>query len=167
MNAYMISTTDQPGLASRLFEAAQRRGVNIFPAYGLADGTVSLVLVGSNDEAGLAAAIADAGLTATKLEMVVTQLENKPGTGAALFGKLSAAGVSLRAAVPVDMDGDRVTVALAAGGCIGIEGSAWGITHRELRRNGACDSAGAPPGLEVEALANRRDAERCGALAEG
>ena len=114
MNAFMISATDEPGLATRLFQAAERRGVNIFPAYGLADGTVGLVLVSSNDEAGLAAAIADAGLTATTLEMVVTKLQNKPGTGAALFGKLSAAGVSLRAAVPVDMDGDSVTVALAA-----------------------------------------------------
>jgi hypothetical protein len=114
MNGYMISSSDQPGLAARLFEAAERRGVNVFPAYGLADGNVSLVLVGSSDEAGLAAAIADAGLTATPLEMVVTTLENKPGTGAALFKKLSAAGVSLRAAVPIDMDGDRVTIALAA-----------------------------------------------------
>ena len=42
MNAFMISATDQPGLATRLFEAAERRGVNIFPAYGLADGTVGL-----------------------------------------------------------------------------------------------------------------------------
>jgi hypothetical protein len=114
MNAFMISATDEPGLATRLFAAAERRGVNIFPAYGLADGNVGLVLVSSNDEAGLAAAIADAGLTATPLEMVVTKLQNKPGTGAALFGKLSAAGVSLRAAVPVDMDGDSVTIALAA-----------------------------------------------------
>jgi hypothetical protein len=114
MNAFMISATDEPGLATRLFEAAERRGVNIFPAYGLADGNVGLVLVSSNDEAGLAAAIADAGLTATPLEMVVTKLQNKPGTGATLFGKLSAAGVNLRAAVPVDMDGDSVTVALAA-----------------------------------------------------
>jgi len=114
MNAFMISAADQPGLAARLFEAAERRGVNIFPAYGLADGNVGLVLVGSDDEAGLAAAIADAGLTATKLEMVITKLQNKPGTGATLFRKLSAAGVSLRAAVPVDMDNDSVTIALAA-----------------------------------------------------
>lgn len=114
MNGYLISATDQPGLASRLFEAAERRGVNVFPAYGLADGTVGLVLVSSNDEAGLSAAIADAGLTATPLEMVVMELENKPGTGAALFQKLAAAGVNLRAAVPVGMEGDRVTIALAA-----------------------------------------------------
>jgi hypothetical protein len=114
MNGFMISATDQPGLATRLFEAAARRGVNIFPAYGLADGHVGLVLVGSDDEAGLAAAIADAGLTATPLEMVITKLQNTPGTGAALFGKLSAAGVNLRAAVPIDMDGDSVTIALAA-----------------------------------------------------
>jgi hypothetical protein len=110
----MISAADQPGLAARLFEAAERRGVNIFPAYGLADGNTGLVLVSSNDEAGLQAAIADAGLTATALEMVVTTLQNKPGTGAGLFRKLSAAGVSLRAAVPIDMDGDSVTIALAA-----------------------------------------------------
>lgn len=114
MNGYMISTKDQPGLAARLFEAAAARGVNVFPAYGLADGTVGLVLVGSDDEPGLVAAIADAGLTATALEMVVTELDNRTGTGAELFRKIAAAGVNLRAAVPIGMSGDRVQIGLAA-----------------------------------------------------
>jgi len=114
MNGYMISTQDQPGLAARLFEAAAARGVNIFPAYGLADGSVGLVLVGSDDEPGLKAAIADAGLSATPLEMVVTELDNRVGTGAEIFRKLAAAGVNLRAAVPIGMSGDRVQIALAA-----------------------------------------------------
>jgi hypothetical protein len=114
MNGYMISTKDQPGFAARLFGAAASRGVNIFPAYGLADGTTGIVLVGSDDEAGLRSAIADAGLTATSLEMVVTELENRAGTGAEIFRKLADAGVSLRAAVPIGMTGDRVQLALAA-----------------------------------------------------
>ncbi|HEY6058758.1 MAG TPA: hypothetical protein VIV06_12060 [Candidatus Limnocylindrales bacterium] len=114
MNGYMISTQDQPGLAARLFEAAAARGVNIFPAYGLADGNVGLVVVGSDDEAGLQAAIADAGLRATALEMVVAELDNRAGTGAELFRKLANAGVNLRVAVPLGMSGDRVQVALAA-----------------------------------------------------
>jgi hypothetical protein len=114
MNGYLISAQDEPGFAARLFTAAQRRGVNVFPAYALSDGERVLALVGSNDEAGLQAAIEDAGLSATPLEMVVARLENKPGTGADLFARLSAAGVNLLAAVPVGMDGDSVTVALAA-----------------------------------------------------
>jgi hypothetical protein len=114
MNGYLISTKDQPGLASRLFDAAARRGVNVFPAYGLADGTTGIVLVGSEDEAGLRAAIADAGLTASALEMVVTELENRAGTGAGLFRRIADAGISLRAAVPLGMSGDRVQIALAA-----------------------------------------------------
>ncbi len=63
-NGYLISTTDRPGIAARLFEAAAARDVNVFPAYGLADGTIGLIVVGSDDEAGLQAAIADAGLSA-------------------------------------------------------------------------------------------------------
>jgi hypothetical protein len=114
MNGYMISTEDQPGVAARLFAAAAARGVNIFPAYGLADGTVGLVLVGSDDELGLEKAIADAGLTATALEMVVTEVDNRAGTGAELFRKVAAAGVNLLAAVPVGMGGERVQIALAA-----------------------------------------------------
>lgn len=114
MNGYLISTADRAGLAASIFEAAAARGVNVFPAYGLADGTTGLIVVGSEDEAGLQAALADIGLSATALEMVVTELENRPGTGATLFRKLVDAGVDLRVAVPIGMSGDRVQVALAA-----------------------------------------------------
>ncbi len=114
MNGYLISASDQPGLAARLFEAAAARGVNVYPAYGLADGTTGLMVVGSDDEGGLQAAIADAGLTATAIEMVVTELENRPGTGAALFRKLADAGVNLQVATPIGMSGDRVQIALGA-----------------------------------------------------
>ena len=114
MNGYLISASDQPGLAARLFEAAAARGVNVFPSYGLADGRTGLMVVGSDDESGLQAAIADAGLTATAIEMVVTELENRPGTGAALFRKLADAGVNLQVATPIGMSGDRVQIALGA-----------------------------------------------------
>jgi hypothetical protein len=80
----------------------------------VADGTTGLILVGSDDEAGLQAAIAEVGLTATPIEMVVTELENRPGTGAALVRRIADAGVNLLAAVPVSMSGDRVQVALGA-----------------------------------------------------
>jgi hypothetical protein len=123
MNAFLISTGDEAGIAARVFEAAGRRGVNVFPAYGLADGTTGIVLVGSDDEAGLKAAIADAGLDATPLEMVVTELENRPGTGAELFRKLADAGVNLRAAVPISMSGDRVQVALASTDATALKGA--------------------------------------------
>lgn len=114
MIGYFISTTDRPGVAARLFEAAAARGVNIAPAYGLADGTTGMILVGSDDEAGLQAAIADAGLTATAIDMVVTEVENRAGTGAALFRKLADAGVDLRVAVPIGMSGDSLQLALGA-----------------------------------------------------
>lgn len=114
MNGYLISIGDRAGLAASLFEAAAARGVNIFPAYGLADGTTGLMLVGSDDDAGLQAAIADAGLTATALDLVVTEVENRPGTGAETFRKLAAAGINLKAAVPIGMGGDKVQIALGA-----------------------------------------------------
>jgi hypothetical protein len=114
MNGYLISTGDRPGLAARLFEAATARGVNVFPAYGLSDGTTGMIVVGSDDEAGLQGAIADAGLSATPIEIVVAELENRAGTGAALFRKLADAGVDLRIAVPIGMSGDRVQLGLGA-----------------------------------------------------
>ena len=59
-------------------------------------------------------AIADAVLQAIALEMVTTEIDNRPGTGAELFRKLADAGVSLRAAVPIGMSNDRVQIGLAA-----------------------------------------------------
>jgi hypothetical protein len=114
MHGYLITAPDRVGVAASLFSAAAARGVNVFPAYGLADGTTGLICVGSDDEAGLQAAIADAGLTATAIEMFVTELENKPGTGAALMRRLADAGISLMIAVPIGMSGDSVQLALGA-----------------------------------------------------
>ena len=114
MNGYLVSVADRVGIAAAIFEAAAARGVNIFPAYGLADGTTGLIVVGSDDEAGLQAALADAGVSATPIEMVVTELENRPGTGAALMRRLADAGISLRVAVPIGMSEDRVQRALGA-----------------------------------------------------
>jgi hypothetical protein len=114
MNGYLISVPDRAGVAADIFGAAAARGVNIFPAYGLADGTTGLILVGSDDEAGLRAALADAGLSGTPIEVVTAELENRPGTGAALMRKLADAGISLRFAVPLGMVGDRVELGLGA-----------------------------------------------------
>ncbi len=114
MNAYLISTADRPGIAARLFEAAAARGVNVAPAYGLSDGTTGLIALGSDDEAGLRAAIADAGFSATPIEMAVVELEDRPGTGAELLRKLANAGVDLRIAVPVGMSGDRIQMGVGA-----------------------------------------------------
>ncbi len=110
MNAYMISVDDRPGLIARVFEAAAARGVNVAPAYGLANGTTGIIALSSDDETGLRAAIADAGFTATAIEMVVVELENRPGTGAEVMRKLADAGVDLRVAVPVGMSGDRLQI---------------------------------------------------------
>jgi hypothetical protein len=114
MNGYLISVPDRAGVAADIFGAAAARGVNVFPAYGLADGTTGLILVGSDDEAGLRAALADAGLSGTPIEVVTAELENRPGTGAALMRKLADAGISLRFAVPLGMVGDRVELGLGA-----------------------------------------------------
>lgn len=114
MNAYLITVDNRPGVLARLFEAAARRHVNVAPAYGLSDGTRGLVALGADDEAGLQAAIADAGYTATAIELVVIELENRPGSGAEVTRKLTEAGVDLQIAVPVGMNGDRVQMGFGA-----------------------------------------------------
>ena len=114
MNAYLITVDDRPGQIARVFEAASARGVNIAPAYGLANGTTGLIALGSDDEAGLRAAIADVGFTATAIEMIVVELENRPGTGAEVMRKLADAGVDLQLAVPVGMNGDLLQVGFGA-----------------------------------------------------
>jgi hypothetical protein len=114
VNAYLITVDDRPGQIARVFEAAAARGVNIAPAYGLANGTTGLIALGSDDEAGLRAAIADAGFTATAIEMIVVELENRPGTGAEVMRKLADAGVDLQLAVPVGMNGDLLQVGFGA-----------------------------------------------------
>ncbi|MGZ6265700.1 MAG: hypothetical protein ACXWN4_02180 [Candidatus Limnocylindrales bacterium] len=114
MNAYVISVDNRPGAFAKVMEAAAKRRVNVSPAYGLAAGATGLIAVGSDDEAGLQAAIADAGYTATAVEIVVVELENRPGTGAEITRKLAEAGVDLQIAVPVGMSGDRIQMGFGA-----------------------------------------------------
>ena len=114
MHAYLVTVDDRPGVMARLFEAAASRGVNVAPAYGLANGTTGLIALGSDDEAGLKAAITEAGFTAAAVELVVVEMENRPGTGAAIMRKLADAGVDLRLAVPVGMSGDKVQLGFGA-----------------------------------------------------
>jgi hypothetical protein len=114
MNAYLITVDNRPGVFATLLEAAAKRHVNVAPAYGLSDGKSGLIALGSDDEAGLQAAIADAGYTATAIEIVVVELENRPGTGAEVTRKLANAGVDLQIAVPVGMSGDRVQMGFGA-----------------------------------------------------
>jgi len=114
MNAYLITVDNRPGVLAKLLEAAAKRHVNVAPAFGLSDGARGLIALGSDDDAGLRAAIADAGYTATAIEMVVVELENRPGTGAAVTRKLADAGVDLQIAVPVGMSGDRVQMGFGA-----------------------------------------------------
>ena len=114
MNAYLIAVDNRPGVLAELLEASARRHVNVAPAYGLSDGTRGLIALGSDDESGLQAAIADAGYTATAIEMVVVELENRPGTGAEVTRKLADAGVDLQIAAPVGMSGDRIKMGFGA-----------------------------------------------------
>jgi hypothetical protein len=114
MNAYLMTVQDRPGVFAELLEAAAARGVNVAPAYGLSNGSTGLIALGSDDEAGLAAAIAEAGYAPTVIELAVVELENKPGTGAAITRKLAAAGVDLLIAVPVGMSGDRLRMGFGA-----------------------------------------------------
>ncbi len=81
INGYLISAADRAGIATVIFEAAAARGVNLSPAYGLADGVTGLILVGSDDEAGLQAALADAGVSGTPIEMVSPSSRTVPGPG--------------------------------------------------------------------------------------
>ena len=57
MNGFMISTQGRGTghRCLRLLEATVARGVNVFPAYGLADGSTGIILVGSDDEDGCVA----------------------------------------------------------------------------------------------------------------
>jgi len=114
MNIFLITIDDRPGVLTQILEAAAARGVNVAPAYGLSNGSTGLIAVGSNDEPGLSGAIADAGYVATEIELVIVELENRPGTGAEIARRLAAAGVDLRIVVPVGMNGDRIQMGFGA-----------------------------------------------------
>jgi hypothetical protein len=91
-----VTVEDRPGVLAGLGEAIGKAGVNIEGVSGVAAGAGSVVHVLVEDAAGARAALAESGFTAVEeRDVVVVDVEDRPGELGEVARKVAAAGVNL------------------------------------------------------------------------
>jgi hypothetical protein len=113
VNAFIVELTNKSGELARITEAIAQKGIDLTGFAGATSGDRGSVVLLTNDEAGTRRALSDARATVREVEIVPASLENKPGSLAAAARRLADAGVNIDAAMPIGMNGDKVTVAFA------------------------------------------------------
>ena len=105
-----VSTSDQPGQLAAVLDAAGGNGVNIlaYVGYGFGDGTARVLIV-TEDNAKVGAALSDAGFEFAEKEVVVVRESDTVGKGAGLARKIADAGVNLTRAYASAPGGEYIT----------------------------------------------------------
>ncbi len=114
MRAFILTADDRPGMVASATRTAADAGVNLRTVAGLANGTTGLLALVGDDDALLRAALAARGGPVREIELVVTAVEDRPGTAAELAERLAAAGVNLELIAPIGMADGRIDVAIGA-----------------------------------------------------
>jgi hypothetical protein len=113
MNVFIVDLKHTPGELAKAAEAIARKGVNITAFAGVTCGGNGEVALLTDDDVETRRALVESGFHARELEIVPTTLANSPGALAKTTRKLADAGISIEVALPISMNGDKVTLGFA------------------------------------------------------
>lgn len=113
MRDFAIHVTDRPGEIARVANALARKDVNIKSIAGMSIGSQGTIRVIADDVEAARSALTESHIRFDECELVSTLLENKAGELAEVAGKLSNAGLTVRAVYVIGLDGDLVELAFA------------------------------------------------------
>jgi hypothetical protein len=99
MKDLTVSLTDQPGSLAALGEAAGRANINIEGACAYVEDGKAVVHICVDDADGARRALREAGLEVTgEQDVIVVQLEDRPGVLGGVTRRIADAGVNLKLA---------------------------------------------------------------------
>src|SRR5262245_10838524 len=112
MKQITIVEADRPGLAADLTEALAAANVNIesIEAESIGSAMIAVLTVDKYDEA--LRALAAKGFQAFSEEVIVIQVENRPGELARIMRRFKDANINLRSIRPIRRSGNQALVAL-------------------------------------------------------
>lgn len=113
MQWFIVEAVNQPGEFARHAGEIAKRGINLDGVVCLGIGDRGGAAFYSTDEAGLRSALNEAGIGFREVSAITARLEHRPGTAADAARRLGDAGVNIELLVPMGMDENSVTVALA------------------------------------------------------
>lgn len=112
MKQITIIESDRPGLAADITEALAAADVNIesLTAEAIGNAMVAILTVDKYDEA--LRALTAGGMQAFSEDVIVIQVEDRPGELARIMRRFKEANINLRSIRPIRRYGDKALVAL-------------------------------------------------------
>lgn len=93
---FTFTLENRPGSGARVLEALGKAGANIIGACALPTGGETTVHLAFEDASGVRAALQEAGATVSdEREVVLTDVEDRPGAGGRLLRRLAEAGINV------------------------------------------------------------------------
>ena len=113
MNTFIVDLKNKPSELAKVADAIALKGIDItgFSASTCGDsGTLALV---TDNETVAERLLADGGWKFRTIELVETELANRPGVLAETAGRLGTAGINIEAAFPTSMTGGSAHIVFA------------------------------------------------------
>jgi hypothetical protein len=113
VNAFIVDLKNKPGELAKVTEAIAAKGIDLRGVTGATCGDGGTVTLITNDEAGTQRALTEGQWKFRPIELVTTELVDRPGSFAQASRRLADAGVNIEAALPTGMAGGKIQVAFA------------------------------------------------------
>lgn len=113
MGAFTVELKNQSGELARLCEAMAAHDINLVLC-GVTHGDRGTVGFIAEDEVGARTVLEGIGVEFTDRPALTVRMENVPGTGAATFRALAAAGVNLELFLPVRVSDEQLFAVICA-----------------------------------------------------
>jgi hypothetical protein len=113
VNAFIVDLKNKPSELAKVADAIAQKGIDVtgFSASTCGDsGTLALL---TDNEAVTRQVLADGGWKFRTIELVETELPNRPGVLAEAAHKLGKAGINIEAAFPTAMTGGSAHIVFA------------------------------------------------------
>jgi len=110
MQAFLVDLENRPGALADVAEVIAAKGINVNGVTGATCGNGGRAAITTEDETATRAALDDAGVTYTTMDVTEVPLAHRPGSLAAATRRLAEAGINVEAIMPTGMSGNDVTV---------------------------------------------------------
>ena len=113
MNAFIVDLKNKPSELAKVAEAIAQKGIDITGFSGSTCGDSGTLALVTDNEPVTERVLADGGWNFRTIELVETELPNRPGVLAEAARKLATAGINIEAAFPTSLTGSNAHIVFA------------------------------------------------------
>ncbi len=110
---FVVQLDNRPGTFAGLTRALAERGIDVFGISGGGTGDAAYVVLTTSDSEATRTVLRSGGYPFMEGEALIVEVEDRPGTLAAVAEKLAAAGIDIRSVLFVGSRDGKVETAIA------------------------------------------------------